>query len=74
MTEYRSHHADAETDVDRTRAIRGSVYLARLRLNRLEGAWPDIRRRTQTQRIAIGQARRALAEVERRAREENVPT
>jgi len=40
------------------RRMRGDVYLARLRVRRLEGAWADIDRRTPEQAAAVRQARR----------------
>jgi hypothetical protein len=53
---------------DTARELRGRIYLARLRLNRLEGAWPDHAARLPDQAHAIAQARRGLATLIREAR------
>ena len=53
-----------EMDQAATRLLRGSLYLARLRLAKLEANDADTR--------AIRDARRALEQVEERAREEGV--
>lgn len=54
------------------REWRGKVYLARLRLNRLEGAWPDPRQRNDHQANAIRQQRTILAATILAARREGV--
>lgn len=51
---------------------RGTVYLARLRVRRLEGAYPDPAKRNEYQREAIRQARTIAAATIWRARREGV--
>lgn len=54
---------------DHDRMLRGSLYLARLRVDRLEGAWPTP---NEMQERALRDARRSLAVAEERAREEGI--
>lgn len=56
---------------DHDRMLRGSLYLARLRVDRLEGAWPTP---NEMQQRAIRDARRSLDVIEERVREEGVTT
>jgi hypothetical protein len=63
---------DVPAFVDLAREWRGRVYLARLRVNRLEGAYPDPSKRNVHQVRAIAQARTYAAATIIAARREGV--
>jgi hypothetical protein len=62
----------AQGPPDPARELRGLIYLARMRVDRLEGAWPDKAKRNEHQQRAVAQARRGLALLLREARQEGV--
>lgn len=64
--------AETPTPQDLVRHLRGAIYLARMHVRRLEGAWPDPDERNEHQRRAIAQARSNLASLYIRARQEGV--
>jgi hypothetical protein len=63
---------DIPARVDQVRELRGRVYLARLRVRRLEGAYPDPAKRNPYQARALAQARTIAAATIWAARHEGV--